>query len=190
VFVNYRQRPQVANQFNFIIRASGNAAPVFSAAREVVRSLDTQLAPRFNSLTQIYSDSLESRRFSLTFVVIFSAAALLLAMAGIYGVNAYSVAQRTREVGVRTALGATAQQVMNMVLRKGMSTALIGIRVGTLASLAFTRWIRSLLFEVSPMEPLTFCGVALLLLFTVLVACYIPARRATKVDPMTALRYE
>lgn len=130
------------------------------------------------------------RRFSLTLITIFSAAAPLLAMAGIYGVNAYSVAQRTREIGVRTALGASAIQIMNLILRQGIATAMIGIAVGALLSLALTRWIQSLLFEVSPVDPVTYCGVALLLVLAVLLACWIPARRATRVHPMTAPRYE
>jgi ABC-type antimicrobial peptide transport system permease subunit len=190
VYVNYRQRPRAANRFHFVLRTSGNTASVFSAAREIVHTLDPQLAPRFNSLSRIYFDSLEDRRFNLTLIAIFSAAALLLAMAGIYGVNAYSVAQRTREIGVRTALGASATQVMDMILRQGITTAVSGIVVGTLASLALTRWIQSLLFEVSPTDPVTFCGVALLLIFAVLLACWVPARRATRIDPMSALRYE
>jgi predicted permease len=190
VYVDYRQRPRTVRHFSFVMRTSGPPTQVFSAAREIARSLDPQLAPRFNSLSRIYSHSLESRRFSLTLVAIFSLAALLLAMAGIYGVNAYSVAQRTREIGVRTALGASAKQIMSMILKQSVSTAAIGILVGILASLALTRSMQSLLFEVSPVDPVTFCGVVVLLLLAVLSACWIPARRAAKVDPMTALRYE
>ena len=190
VYVDYRQRPKGVHHFSFVLRASRPAAAVFSAARGIVRDLDPQLAPRFNSLSRIYSDSLETRRFSLTLVTIFSAAALLLAMAGVYGVNAYSVAQRTREIGVRTALGSSAKQIVNMILKQGLATAGMGILVGILSSLALTRSIESLLFQVSPLDPVTFCGVALLLLFAVLAACWIPARRAAKVDPMAALRYQ
>lgn len=190
VYVNYRQRPRAANQFDFVIRTSGNPAAIFSGAREIVHNVDPQLAPRFNSFSRIYSNSLEDRRFSLTLIAIFSATTLLLAMAGIYGVNAYLVAQRTREIGVRSALGASARQIMNMILRQAMAIAVTSIAVGTLASLVLTRWIQSLLFEVNPMDPATLCGVAILLAVAVLVACWIPARRATKIDPMTALRYE
>jgi len=190
VYVSYRQRPRGAYTFNFVLKISGNPAPVFSAAREIVRTLDPELVPRFNTLSQIYSDSLESRRFSLILVAIFSASALLLAMAGTYGVNAYSVAQRTREIGVRTALGASAKQILSMVLKEGATAASIAILTGVLASLALTRWIQSLLFEVSPLDPITFASVTVLLLAAVVAACYLPARRAAKVDPMTALRYE
>jgi ABC-type antimicrobial peptide transport system permease subunit len=190
VYVDYRQRPRGVRHFIFVLHTSRPAAAVFPAAREIVRGVDPQLAPRFNSLSRIYSDSLESRRFSLTLIAIFSGAALLLAMAGIYGVNAYAVAQRTREIGVRTAVGASAKQVVNMILKQTMATATLGILLGILASLALTRWIASLLFEVSPLDPVTFCGVALLLLLAALAAGWIPARRAAKVDPMTALRYE
>jgi putative ABC transport system permease protein len=190
VYVNYRQRPRGVYTFNFVLKTSGNPALVYSAVREIVHSLDPQLAPRFNTLSQIYSDSLESRRFSLTLVVIFSVAALLLAMAGTYGVNAYSVAQRTREIGVRTALGASARQILNLILKEGVTTAAVAIVLGVLASLALTRGIQSLLYEVSPLDPITLGSVTVLLLTAVLSACYLPARRATRVDPMTALRYE
>jgi ABC-type antimicrobial peptide transport system permease subunit len=190
VYVNYRQRPRGAFTFNYVLKTSGNPAPIFSAARTIVHDLDPQLAPRFSTLSQIYSDSLESRRFSFILVTIFSAAALLLAMAGTFGVNAYSVAQRTREIGVRTALGASAKEILNMILKEGALTAVVAILVGALTSFALTRSLQSMLFEVSPLDPITFGAVTLLLLAAVLAACYLPARRATQVDPMTALRYE
>jgi ABC-type antimicrobial peptide transport system permease subunit len=190
VYVNYRQRPRAAGQFNFMIRTSGDSAAVFSAFREIVRSVDPNLSPRFNTLSKVYSASLENRRFSLTLVAIFSLTALLLAMAGIYGVNAYSVAQRTREIGVRMALGASAREIMSMIVRQGLATAAAGVFLGTLGSLALTRWMQSLLFEVSSTDPATFCGVAVLLALSVLLACWIPARYASRVDPMVALRYE
>ncbi len=190
VYVHYRQRPRGAFAFNFVMKASGNAAPVYSAAREAVHDVDPQLAPRFSSLSQIYSNSLESRRFNLMLVAIFSATALLLAMAGIYGVNAYLVAQRTREIGVRTALGASPKQIMMLILRQGLTVGAVGVTVGALCSLALTRWMRSLLFEVNPADPITLCAVALLLMLSVLAACWIPARYAAHVDPMVALRYE
>jgi len=190
VYVNYRQRPRGARQFNFVIRASGNPAGVLSACREIVRTADPNLSPRFNTMSRVYSASLESRRFSLTLVGIFSVTSLLLAMAGIYGVNAYSVAQRTREIGVRIALGASATEIMRMMVRQGLLTAVVGVLAGALGALALTRWIQSLLFEVSPTDPITFCGVALLLVAAVLVACWMPARYASRVDPMVALRYE
>ena len=190
VYVNYRQRPQATSNFNIVVRASGQSSAVFSAAREIVRSLDPDISPRFSTLSQVYSASLESRRFSLTLVGIFSATAFLLAMAGIYGVTSYSVAQRTREIGVRVALGASARAVLSMILTQGLSTAAIGVVVGALGSLSLTRWMRSLLFEVSPADPTTFLGVALLLIFAAVVACWIPARAAMRVDPVVALRYE
>jgi len=190
IYVDYRQRPQTVSEFSFVIRNSGVPGPVFSAAREIVRDLDPRLVPRFNSLAHIYSGSLDARRFSLTLVAIFSAAALLLAMAGIYGVNAYSVAQRTGEIGVRTALGASASQIMRMILKQAVFTALAAIIIGILASAALTRLIQSLLFEVSPVDPVTFSAVTIFLLFAVVLASWLPARRATRIDPMIALRYQ
>jgi putative ABC transport system permease protein len=190
IYVDYRQRPQTLWQFAVVMRTSGKPDAVFAAARGVLHDLDPNLPPRFRTLSQVYSSSLEARRFSLTLVGIFSITALLLAIAGIYGVISYAVAQRTREIGVRMALGASPREVLGMVLRQGAVTGAIGIGVGVLGSLALTRWLQSQLFEVSATDPATFLGVASLLIVVSLAACWIPGRRATRIDPMEALRYE
>jgi putative ABC transport system permease protein len=121
---------------------------------------------------------------------VFAGAALLLAVAGIYGVMAYSVERRASEIGVRMALGASPGDVLRMILGQGLSTILVGLACGALGAYALTRTMESLLFGLSATDPLTFLAVALLLASVTLVACYIPARRATRVDPMIALRYE
>jgi predicted permease len=190
IYVDYRQRPQTLWQFAVVMRSSGKPDAVFAAARGVLHDLDPNLPPRFRTLSQVYSSSLEARRFSLTLVGIFSMTALLLAIAGIYGVISYAVAQRTREIGVRMALGASPREVLGMVLRQGAVTGAMGIGVGVLGSLALTRWLQSQLFEVSATDPATFLGVASLLIVVSLAACWIPGRRATRIDPMEALRYE
>ena len=123
-------------------------------------------------------------------LALFGVIAVLLAALGLYGVISYSVSRRTREIGVRVALGARPRDVLGMILGQGMRTILIGIAIGTAGSLALTRGIRSLLFGVTATDPLTLIAVILLLFVTALLACFIPARRATKVDPMVALRYE
>jgi putative ABC transport system permease protein len=126
----------------------------------------------------------------LTLVGVFALAALVLAMVGVFGVLAYSVAQRTQEIGVRIALGATPGGILKMVLGQGLLTVAIGLIVGLAGSLLLTRTMRSMLFEISPNDPITIVGIALLLLLIAMLASYIPARRATRVDPMIALRYE
>ena len=188
IYVNILQRPK--GYFSVVMRVDTDPSPVFSAARGIMRNLAPDVPPRFRTLSQIYSASIGSRRFNLILVGVFAATALLLAIAGIYGVMAYSVTRRTREIGVRMALGATRQNVLGMVLGQGMRTAVIGVAIGIGGSLALTRTMQSLLFGVTATDPVTFAGVALLLAAVALLACYIPARRATKVDPMIALRYE
>ena len=138
----------------------------------------------------MFSESLNSRRFNLLLVGVFALAALLLAIAGVFGVLAYAVAQRTREIGVRIALGATRGDILKMVLGQGLITVSIGLVIGVAGSLLLTRTMRSMLFGVSPNDPLTLACIALLLMFIAMLASYIPARRATRVDPMIALRYE
>jgi putative ABC transport system permease protein len=190
IYVDYRQRPVGAQRFTIVMLAPGEPDAVFSSAREIVRSLDPEVPPRFSTFSNTFAVSLGARRFSLSLVSIFSATALLLAMAGIYGVTAYAVAQRTREIGVRMALGASRGTVLEMVLKQGMITGAVGVGTGILGSLALTRWLQSQLFGVSPTDPATFAGVALILILVSLAACWIPGLRAARVDPMVALRYE
>jgi putative ABC transport system permease protein len=190
VYVDYRQRPLGAWNFTIVMHTSGNPEAVFGAARSVLHDLDANMPPRFNMLSKVYSSSFEARRFSLTLVSIFSLTALVLAIAGIYGVVSYSVAQRTREIGVRMALGASTGEVLSMVLRQSAITGVVGILVGLGGCLALTRLLQSQLFEISPSDPLTLIGVSLMLLLVSLVACWIPGRRATRIDPATALRCE
>jgi predicted permease len=142
------------------------------------------------TMEQLRGELIADRRFTLILVAIFSALALILASIGIYGVISYSVAQRTREIGIRMALGAGPRQVLSMVVGGGAKLAVIGITIGAAGALVLTRFIRSFLFGVSPSDPLTFIGISLILAGVALLASYVPARRAMKVDPNTALRYE
>ena len=134
--------------------------------------------------------SLAQQRFNMLLLALFAALALILAAVGIYGLMAYSVSQRTHEIGVRLAIGAQRRDVLRLVLRDGARLTLVGIAIGIIAALALTRLMASLLFEVTPTDPATFASVALLLAVVALAACYIPARRAARVDPMVALRYD
>jgi putative ABC transport system permease protein len=158
--------------------------------REAVRSLDPQLPVKFRTLDQVLSSSLDQRRFSLVIFGVFGAAALLLAAMGIYGVTSYAVAQRTQEIGIRMALGAQMRDVLKLVLRNGMSLAFVGAAIGLAGAYAVTRVMSNLLFEVVPTDFATFVAVSAILIIVALLACFIPALRATKVDPLVALRYE
>ena len=188
VYVNLFQRPHPAMTLTMLTDA--DTQQVTSAAREILHELNPEIPPRFRTFPQIYSESLGSRRFNLILIGSFAAIALLLATAGVFGVMAYSVSRRTREIGVRVALGARSGDVIAMILSQGLRTVLVGIMVGVAGSLALTRAIQSLLFGVTETDPLTFAAVILLLISAALLACYIPARRAAKVDPIVALRYE
>jgi len=156
-----------------------------------IREVDAEV-PLLNirTMDESLSSSLSSQRFTMLLLAGFAGTALLLAAAGIYGVMAYLVTRRTREIGVRMALGAVAGDVLRLVIGQGMWTTIVGMAIGIGGSFALTRTMQSLLFGVSTTDPLTLAGVAILLAAVSFLACWIPARRATKVDPLVALRYE
>src|SRR5574337_1088285 len=141
-------------------------------------------------MDEILADSVAQPRYQTILLDLFGIAALILAAVGVYGVISYSVAQRTHEIGIRMALGAEKSDVVRMVVGRGLKLALIGVGVGVAGALALTRFLSSLLYGVTPTDPLTFISVSLILIVVALLACYFPARRAAKVDPMVALRYE
>ncbi len=188
LYVNLFQRPRSAITLTMLTDADTQL--VTTSARNVLQELNPEIPPTFRTFAQVYSASLGSRRFNLILTSFFGTVALLLATAGVFGVMAYSVSRRTREIGVRVALGARSSDVLGMILSQGMRTILIGIAIGFAGALALTRTLSSLLFGVTATDPLTFAAVVALLVVTALLACYLPARRAAKVDPMVALRYE
>jgi putative ABC transport system permease protein len=160
-----------------------------------VRSMSAQMSSQqvifgFQTMDSAVSQSLAARRFSMTVLVVFAALALVLASVGIYGVISYVVTQRAPEIGVRIALGAQPRDILFLILGGGGKLAAAGVAAGLAASLGLTRLMANLLYGVSVFDPTTFAGVALLLMIVALTACYIPARRAMKIDPMVALRYE
>jgi putative ABC transport system permease protein len=141
-------------------------------------------------MEKIVNDSVGPRRFAMMLLSVFAATAMILAAVGIFGVMNYSVTQRTHEIGIRMALGAQTRDVLKMVLGQGMLLAVIGVAIGIVGAFMLTRVMEGLLFGVSATDPVTYVIVSLLLTGVALLACYIPARKATKVDPMVALRYE
>lgn len=195
VFIPLTQAPEetrgILRQSSFVLRTTGDPLLLSAAIRSEMHQLDPALPVRkLRSMDQLVDRSIAPQRFNLSLLSFFSALGLLLAAVGIYGVMAYSVSQRTHEIGLRMALGAQARDVLRLVVRKGMALALVGVAIGLIASFALTRLMKSLLFGVSATDPATLAGVASLLTCVALLACYIPARRATKVDPLVALRYE
>jgi predicted permease len=189
IYANALQRLPSSN-WTVVARAEVEPSTLVPAMREVVRSLDPQLPLKFRTLDQVFSSSLDQRRFSLVIFGVFGTTALLLAAMGIYGVTSYTVAQRTQEIGIRIALGAQMNDVLSLMLRKAMSLVLIGAIIGLAGAYAVTRLMSNLLFGVTPTDIATFVAVPIVLLLVALLACLIPARRATKVDPLVALRYE
>ena len=179
------------NQWHIIARTAVSPATMIPVIKRIIRSVDPD-APitHIETVDQIIAESSAQPRFQTVLLGSFGVLGLLLAMIGIYGVISYSVVQRTHEIGVRMALGAVRGDVLRMVLGEGLLLALTGIAIGVAGALALTRFLRSLLFEIKPTDPATFIAVAILLALVALLACYIPARRAMRVDPMVALRYE
>jgi putative ABC transport system permease protein len=182
---------QWPSMFVAIRSATSDPTSVTSAAQNVVWSVnkDVPLA-NVRTMQEVIANSVQPRRFSMLLLTIFAAVAMLLAAVGLYGVMSYSVAQRTKEIGVRMALGARRPDVLALIVKQGMALVLMGIAAGTILALGMTRLISGMLFGITASDPLTFVAVAALLGGVAFFANYLPARRAASVDPMVALRYE
>jgi putative ABC transport system permease protein len=188
VYVNAVQR--APTYFSLMMHTTTSPIALIPTVRTVLRNVDTKLVPRFQIFQQVVSASLGERQFQLFLLGMFAGGALLLAVLGLYGVTSYMVAERTREIGVRMALGAQVSDVLGLVLRQGVVVVLIGIGVGICAEFALTSLLRGMLYGISAVDPLTLAGVCALLAGLTVFACWIPARRATRVDPLVALRAE
>jgi putative ABC transport system permease protein len=191
VYFPYAQDPVGASEGTFYVRTLTDPSAMATALRKVVER-DAPNQPIYNvrTLAEQFSDSIFADRLLAFFTLSLGLLAALLAVVGLYGVMAYVVIRRTREFAIRMALGAARTDVIRLVMGQGFRLTLIGVAIGTVGALALTRFLASLLYGVKPTDPLTFVAAPLVLAAAALLACYIPARRATKVDPMVALRYE
>jgi putative ABC transport system permease protein len=181
----------ISAEATLVLRASGDPARLTDSVRSAVREVSSD-APvfRVKTMTDVVAASTAQQRFNMVLMTVFAAVALVMAAIGMYGVISYSVSQRTHEIGVRMALGASTGAVVKLVVGQGMALASIGVAIGLGAAFGLTRLMSSLLFGISPTDPATFAIISLILAGVALVACFVPARRATKVDPMVSLRYE
>ena len=176
---------------NLLVRTASDPMSIANLMREAVYQADPDTAvDRVQTLEQVRSDAVASPRLTAILLAMFAGLALVITAAGIAGVMALSVNQRTHELGVRLALGATPAKVLGMVMRQGMSFVLLGLSVGVVGALLLGRLMSSLLFAIEPTDPITFLAVALVLIAVAAAACFVPARRVTSIDPMTALRSE
>jgi putative ABC transport system permease protein len=176
---------------SFVVKTTLEPEQMIAAARAQVQAVDAG-QPIYNveTLTKLRAAAIAPQRFNLLLLGLFASVALALAVVGIYGVMSYAVTQRTHELGIRMALGAQTADVLRLVLRQGLTLALAGTAIGLTAAFGLTRLMRNLLFGVSPTDSLTFSAIALLVMLTALMACWVPARRATKIDPLTALHHD
>ena len=189
IYFPYSQQPRWATYF--LVRTNSGAANFREAFQSRLAKIDPEIRlSRTSSMDDLITKSLKQPRFNLVLVGIFAATALLLAAVGIYGVMSYLVEQQTREIGIRSALGAKRSHILKFVIGRGVGMAFVGVVLGLIASFALTRFLAGLLYGVTAVDPLTFIGISILLLTVSVLACYVPARRATKVDPLVALRYE
>jgi len=176
---------------SLVVRTNGSPLAHAESIRKEILALDSEVpVSNVRTMEQVISVSLSDRRFTLTLVGIFAGAALALAVIGLYGVMAYTVSQDTHEIGIRIALGAQRSHVLSLVVGQGMRLTIVGVVLGLIGGFALTRVLQSHLYEVKPTDPLTFASVVLLLVIVALLACYLPARRAAKVDPLVAIRHE
>ena len=191
IYLPWSQELQSVRSMAFEMRAAGNPGALAGVVREAVRSVDSNL-PVFDVKTQIEQsdETLRTERLFARLLSFFGALALLLTGIGLYGLLSYAVAQRTQEIGIRMALGAQVRDVLLMVVRQAIAWTLIGVMLSIAVALWLTRWLESMLFGVSATDPLTYAVIAVILMLVALLACWIPARRATKVDPLVALKYE
>jgi putative ABC transport system permease protein len=181
----------VAPEMSLVIRTSSNPLSLAAALKSQIQMIDKDLPiDDAKTMQQLLAESSSGRRFNMLLLSVFAAVALVLAIVGIYGVMSYTVARRTHEIGIRVAVGAQPLDVFRMVIGQGMKLAIIGVACGLAGAFGLTRLMTTMLFGVEPTDPATFVSIAVLLTGVTLVACYIPARRATKVDPLVALRYE
>ncbi|HEV2667678.1 MAG TPA: ABC transporter permease, partial [Blastocatellia bacterium] len=189
VYLSYRQLPRPG--MALVLRSAVEPSSLAPALRNAVREIDPAL-PLYDVMTmnERLSNSVAARRFNLLLLGGFAALALLLAGVGVYGVISYVVTQRTREIGIRIALGAQSADVTRLFIKQGMTMVMLGVALGSLGAFALTRLMKSLLFDVSAKDPLTFACVALLLSLIALAACYLPASRAARIDPLESLRHE
>ncbi len=192
VYTPFPQSEQAWRRWmTLVLRTTGPIAALVEETKKQIWSVDSQIPiTDILSMEDLMAVSLAQQRFNMLLLALFAVLALILAAVGIYGLMAYSVSQRTHEIGVRLAIGAQPRDVLRLVLRDGAKLTLVGVAIGIIAALALTRLMASLLFEVTPTDPTTFAAVAILLAVVAFAACYIPARRATRVDPMVALRYD
>jgi len=190
IYTNLLQRPQQQSNVSLVLRTTAAQGTLYNTLLEQIRGLDPTLPVRVRPFTEIFDASLVHRRFTMILLGAFAGVALLLALVGVHGVISYAVSERTREIGVRMALGARPGDVLCMVLGQGARMVAVGTSVGILAALGLSRFLQSLLYEIRAADALTYGSVTFFLVFVTLLACWIPARRAMKVDPMVALRYE
>jgi putative ABC transport system permease protein len=183
--------PMVAGGVAVVVRTSGDPTAIMNPIRAAIRELDPRdVIYNVQTMEDVWASSMAARTFSMILLAIFAGLALVVACVGIYGVISYLVSQRTQEIGVRMALGAQRRDILLLVLGHGTRMTMLGAVAGIAASLALTRLIASQLFGVSTYDPITFASFAVVLMLVGLAACWIPARRAMRVDPMVALRYE
>jgi len=193
MYVPYRQADKVLPvlALSMVVRTTGDPLEMANSVRGIAHGIDAnQPVTGIRTMEQNIAQSITGPQFRTVLLAIFAGIALVLAGIGIFGVMAYSVAQRTREIGVRMALGCSRGRVLRLILAEGARLTLLGVAIGIAATLLVTRYVSSLLFDVPPYDPITLAGVALGLVIVSLCACYLPARRATRVDPIIALRQD